>query len=180
VRVPYGATLVLTGRLSGSKTSGVRVRLLTRTFPFASPFADTGKPVVTSSKGTYKFTIASLTQSIRALVIADGAPPVISHAVDVFSVARVSVLSVKGRGRRVHIAGRVTPAPAAARASLQRLASNGRWVPVRRARLRAGGRYGFTVHRRSRTLRLRIAGMANDGGAHARGLSRELVLRPVS
>ncbi len=175
VRVDYGRPLVLTGRLSGSRTSRVLVQLLTRPFPFTTDFVAAGRPLLSSSKGTYRFTIASLTQSVRAIVVADGALPVFSRPVDVFSVARVGVTSVRRDGRgRVRIGGRVRPGTEHGTVSLQRRSTTGRWVRIARARLRADGRYAVTVRRRARTMTVRVAAVPNDGGAHAIGRSRML------
>jgi hypothetical protein len=171
--VTYGRPVTLTGGLGGSRKSGVRVRLQTTPFPFSAPFADTGTAVKSSTTGAYSFTLPALTTTTRALVIADGVPPVLSRIVVIRSAVRAGIRSVHRRpDGGVDITGRLTPATSQGVAALQREGTGGRWVPLRRARIAADGTYRVTLRPRTRPMLVRAVGLAHDGGAHVRGYSR--------
>jgi hypothetical protein len=169
----YGQGVTLSGKLGGPKVSGVRVRLQLTPFPFTSPFADAGNPVVSSSSGAFSFTLPSVTLTTRALVIADGVPPVISKVVVVRSAARVGILSIRRSAGRVVVRGRVTPATPQGVAALQRQGRNGSWVPMGRTRVAGDGTYEISFRARRAALTLRVVGLTHDGGGHVRGISRE-------
>jgi hypothetical protein len=171
--VTYGSGVTLSGKLGGSKVSGVRVRLQTTTFPFSAPFADWGNAVTSSRTGTYAFTLPAVTTTLRALVVVDGLPPFFSKPVVVRSAARAGITSVTRRADgRVVVRGRVIPATAAGVAALQRQSAAGRWLPLKRARVGADGRYAVTLRARRRAMLVRTVGLPHDGGAHVRGVSR--------
>ena len=171
--VTYGRGVTLTGRLGGPRVSGVRVRLQLTPFPFSAPFADAANAVTSSSNGSFSFTLPSVTITTRALVIADGAPPVVSKIVLVRSAARVGILSIRRAAGRVIVRGRVTPATPNGVAALQRQGRNGVWVPMGRAHVGADGIYELSFRARRARLTVRVVGLTRDGGAHVRGISRE-------
>jgi hypothetical protein len=171
--VTYGQAVVLKGTLGGSKRSGVRVRLQTTAFPFSAPFADTGNAVRSTTSGTYAFRLPAVTATTRALVIADGQPPVLSRVVVIRSAVRTGIRRVERRaGGRVVVTGRLTPATSGGVAALQRQGGNGKWVPLRRARVAGDGTYAITLRARTHPMLVRAVGLAHDGGAHVRGYSR--------
>jgi hypothetical protein len=170
--VTYGRPAVLTGKLAGSKTTGVRVQLQTTTFPFSSPFADMLAPVTSSKSGTYSVTLPIVTLTTRALVIADGTPSILSPTLILRSAVRVGIRSItRPRPGRVLISGRLTPYTAHGFAALQRQSATGRWLPLRRTRPHTDGRYTFSVRVR-RAMDLRVVGVPHDGGGHVTGISR--------
>jgi hypothetical protein len=174
-RVTYGSAATLTGKLSGSKVSGVRVRLQTTAFPFDAPFADTGNALRSSSSGVYTFTLPAVTRTVRALVIADGLPTIISKVVVVRSSVRAGITSVTRRADgRVTVRGRVIPATARGVAALQRQGATGTWLPLLRARIGTDGRYAVTLRARKRAMVVRTVGLPHDGGAHVSGTSRSV------
>jgi hypothetical protein len=173
--VTYGAPVTLSGKLGGSKVSGVRVRLQTTGFPFDAPFADTGNALKSSGSGTYAFTLPAVTRTTRALVIADGLPAILSPTVVIRSAARAGITSVTRRaGGHVVVRGRVIPATANGIAALQRQSSSGRWLPLKRAHVGADGRYTVTLRARTRAMSVRTVGLPHDGGAHVSGTSRTI------
>lgn len=173
--VTYGRPVRLSGKLGGSRTSGVRVRLQTTAFPFSAPFADTGVALKSSSSGAYAFTLPVLTATTRALVIADGAPAILSRVVVIRSAVRTGIRSVhRRRDGRVVVTGRLTPATSQGVAALQREGIGGRWVPLRRAHIAADGTYTVTLRSRRQAMVVRAVGLAHDGGAHVRGYSRSV------
>jgi hypothetical protein len=171
--VPYGTGVTLRGKLGGSKVRGVRVRLQTTAFPFSAPFADTGNAVVSSSSGSYAFSLAALTVTTRALVVVDGLPSFFSKPIVLRSAARTGITSVTRRaGGRVVVRGRVRPATPNGVAALQRQSAAGKWLPLKRARVAADGTYAVTLRARRTALTVRTVGLPHDGGAHVSGTSR--------
>ena len=171
--VPYGTPVKLSGKLGGSKVANVRVRLQTTPFPFATPFADTGNALRSSSSGAYSFSLPAVTTTLRALVVVDGLPSFFSKPLVVRSAARAGITSVTRRsGGRVTVRGRVIPATAKGVAALQRQSAKGTWLPLRRAHVGADGRYAITLRARSKAMAVRTVGLTHDGGAHVRGYSR--------
>jgi hypothetical protein len=175
--VTYGRPVTLTGTLGGSKRSGVRVRLQTTSFPFNSPFADTLAPVVSSSSGTFSFTLPAVTLTTRAVVIADGAPEILSRVVVIRSAVRAGITAVRRSGGTVTISGRLTPATSQGVAALQRQTGGGAWVPLRRVQVGPDGRYAITLRARRQAMLVRTVGLPHDGGGHARGFSRTVSIR---
>jgi hypothetical protein len=172
-RVTYGSAATLTGKLAGSKVSGVRVRLQTTAFPFDSPFADTGNALRSTSSGAYSFTLPAVTRTTRALVIADGLPSIISKVVVIRSAVRAGITSVTRRADgRVVVRGRVIPATSRGVAALQRQSGAGKWLPLVRARVGGDGRYSVTLRARKRPMLVRTVGLPHDGGEHVSGTSR--------
>jgi hypothetical protein len=174
--VPYGQGVTLKGKLSGTRISSVRVRLQTTAFPFDSPFADVLSPVKSSRSGSYQFKLPAITVTTRALVIADGTPPVLSKIVVIKSRARTGITSVRRTGRRVVIGGRITPTTPNGVAALQRQGAGGRWLPLKRAHVRSDGRYFVGIRARRKQMAVRVVGLTHDRGAHVRGFSRTVVL----
>jgi hypothetical protein len=173
--VTYGRPVKLTGTLGGSRKSGVRVRLQTTAFPFSAPFADTGNTLKSTSSGAYSFTLPAVTATTRVVVIADGAPAVLSPVVVIRSAVRAGIRSVHRRADgHVVVTGRLTPATSEGVAALQRQAAGGRWVPLRRARIAGDGTYTITLRARRQAMVVRTVGLAHDGGAHVRGSSRSV------
>jgi hypothetical protein len=173
--VVYGRPVKLSGTLGGSRKSGVRVRLQTTAFPFSSPFGDTGNALKSTSSGAFAFTLPAVTTTTRALVIADGAPAILSPMVVIRSAVRTGIRSVSRRADgRLVVTGRLTPATPGGVAALQRQGAGGAWVPLLRAHTAADGTYSVTLRRRSSAIVVRTVGLAHDGGAHVRGTSRSV------
>jgi hypothetical protein len=177
-RVPWSARLTVTGRVTGGGVGGVRVALESSAFPFTAAFAQVGQPVSAASNGSFRFVVPSLLTSTRFRAATRTAQPVASAAVTARSVARVGA-RVRRRGRaRVRVEGTVAPAIPSGRVSLQRRSRSGRWVLVRRGSPRpldaTRSRYRFTVRRARRARVYRVVASPLDGGAHVRGVSREL------
>lgn len=173
-RVTYGKGVTLSGRLGGSKVSGVAVKLQTTTFPFSAPFADSGAAIKSNSKGEYAFSLPAVTTTLRALVVVDGLPPFFSAPVTIRSAARTGITSITRRANgQVVVRGRMVPATAKGVVALQRQAADGaRWLPLKRARVRAGGAYAITLRARKAAMAIRAVGLPHDGGAHVSGASR--------
>jgi hypothetical protein len=171
--VTYGRPVVLTGRVGGSKTGGVRVRLQTTSFPFSSPFADVLAPVTSSGSGTYSFTLPAVWMTTRALVIAEGTPSILSPTVVIRSAVRTGIRTItRNTLGSVTVSGRLTPYTPNGFAALQRQSATGRWLPLRRATPGPDGRYTVTVGATRAPMTLRVVGVPRDGGGHVTGISR--------
>lgn len=172
--VVYGRGVTLSGKLGGSKVSGVTVKLQTTAWPFSAPFADTGNALKSNSKGEYAFSLPVVTTTTRALVVVDGLPPFFSTPIVIRSAARTGITSLTRRADgRVVVRGRMIPATARGVVALQRRSSNGtRWLPLKRAHIRADGRYTITLRARRTAMVVRAVGLPHDGGAHVSGVSR--------
>ncbi|HWI72074.1 MAG TPA: hypothetical protein VNT55_08975 [Baekduia sp.] len=171
--VTYGQPVTLSGKLGGSKVSGVTVRLQTTTFPFSAPFANVGNALKSSSKGEYTFTLPAVLATTRALVVVDGLPPFVSKTVVVRSAARAGITSITRRANgRIVVRGRVIPATPNAIAAVQRQSAAGRWLPLKRAHVGSDGRYSVTLLARKRAMSIRTVGLPHDNGAHVSGTSR--------
>lgn len=173
-RVTYGKGVTLSGKLGGSKLSGVTVKLQTTAFPFSSPFADTGNALKSNSKGEYAFSLAAVTTTTRALVVVDGLPPFFSAPVTIRSAARTGITSLTRRANgQVVVRGRMIPATPNGVVALQRQSANGtRWLPLKRAKVASGGSYSITLRARKNAMSIRAVGLPHDGGAHVSGASR--------
>jgi hypothetical protein len=173
--VTYGGSVTLSGKLAGSKVSGVRVRLQTTAFPFSAPFADAGNALKSSNSGAFGFTLPAVTRTTRALVVADGLPSIVSKIVVIRSAVRAGITSLTRRADgRVVVRGRVIPATSGGVAALQRQSAKGTWLPLRRAHVGGDGRYSVTLRARKRAMLIRTVGLPHDGGAHVSGMSRSV------
>lgn len=179
--VVWGRPVTVSGRITRGRRSGVPVALEASAFPFAAGFVPVGSPVVTGSSGRFRFTVRHVWETTRLRAVTRTSPAVISRVATALSRVRVGARLRRLSRRRYRVRGSVWPATSG-RVSLQRRTRRGRWVPVRRARLRRAAtrsRYSFRV-RRARTRRVyRAAVVPSDGGAHVRGTSREFAVRAI-
>jgi hypothetical protein len=179
-RVTWSRPLTVTGRVSGAGAGGAPLALEAQAFPFGGAFAQVATRNA-ASNGTYSFTVGALFVTTRYRVVTRTQVVAASPVATASSALRVGARLERLSARRSRLQGTIWPAVPRARASLQRKTRSGRWVPVSRHGVRALGsdrsRYRFTLRRRSRTLTYRVVVVANDGGAHVRGISREVRLR---
>lgn len=137
--VTYGRSAVVSGKVTGPKSSGVQIVLEAQRYPFTGPFKPTGAVSTTGSNGHYSFTV---TPRIRThyRVVAKTAPPVTSAAVTVgvrYAVSFSLSSTVVHRGARVRFFGSVRPAANGRRVLIQRRTSTGAFRTVATALLRA-------------------------------------------
>ncbi len=171
--VVFGSATVVSGRLTGPSNAGVAVTL--RENPF--PFGDGSKPVattVTDPQGRYSFTRRPLVNTIFTAATGPNRSPNLTVNVRIRMSMRVSD-STPRVGRRVRFRGRACPTHNGLVVAIQRRSSTGRYVTVRRTRLRAA----TTCSAYSRTFRIYRDGryrVTADDADHARGYSRSRVL----
>ncbi|MBI5104030.1 MAG: hypothetical protein HZB46_03410, partial [Solirubrobacterales bacterium] len=114
---PYAQAVKLTGRFSGPKIAGVTATLQSQAFPFTGPW-NAIATFRSSSKGEYRFTLGSVTETTRVRVVAPGGAT--SRVLRIRSAIRLGIDSVRRRSGRVRFAGKAFPVTPKARATLQR------------------------------------------------------------
>jgi hypothetical protein len=170
---PWSGSTTVRGRVTGRGVGGLTVALERQDFPFSRPYYPVGTRR-TASNGTFSFAVGPLWAVARLRLVTRTAIVAVSPVVEVRNALRVGLLARRIAGGRVRLGGSVSPAVPKGRASLQKRSPHGRWVTVRRSRvkpLRDGrSQYAFTVRRRG-TYRVMV--LPRDAFAHVRGTSRE-------
>jgi hypothetical protein len=109
--VPYGATIVIQGMLTGTENDNREVELLADSFPFTAGFQAVENPELTDATGAFSFPLLALTESTRFEVMTVTTPPVVSPvAVENVAVRVVSHVARARRPHHVRVYGTVTPA----------------------------------------------------------------------
>lgn len=160
--VPYGRTLTIEGRYTGSGTAGRAITLQSNPFPFTRGFRRVGSEHLTDAGGVVRFTIAPFAAATRFRLVGAG---VTSAVLTVEVRPRIALRARRLKGRRVRVSGTVVPAEASGVVSIQRKTTSGRWVLLRRVALqpRSGGaRYAATLRYRPR-LTLRAVVRSQNG-----------------
>ena len=178
--VPWGGDVRLGGRVSGAGVSGMTVALEQQRVPADSGFSQVDT-VRTGRDGGYLFTIPKLWSTTHYRVVTRTQVVATSPVATARSRVRVGVRARHHVRRRARIEGSVLPGVAGA-ATLQLYRRGLGWEDVRSATLvptdATSSRYRFTVRRLKRTSRrFRVRGEV-EGGAHVRGWSRKVKVRP--
>lgn len=173
--IVFSGATTLSGRLSGGKSDGAKVRLeQDTTRPYGDSYTAAGT-TVTANNGRYTFAVKPLVNT-RYRVVAQASPSVTSAATLVRVRIRVG-LSVSdatpARGRLVRFSGSASPAHDGRTAYIQRRSATGRFITVGRTTLRDAGTTRSTYNRRLRVsrngvYRVKVAG----DGDHINGFSR--------
>jgi hypothetical protein len=135
--VLYGGTVTVQGTLSGTENASRTVVLQENQFPFAAGFQDGGNAELTTSTGSFSFTVPSLLVVSQFRVVTTTKTPVVSTATT--ENVAVQVTSHVKRARRAHharIYGTVTPAENGAEVGILRI-THGHGVLVGGTRLQA-------------------------------------------
>lgn len=175
----WSRTISISGRIRGAGVNGLGVTLEQSSFPF-----DAGYHAVDAARsdrtGAFRFALRPvfLATRFRALLLVD---PVLTSPVATVRVRpRVSIHRTHRTRRALRLGGGVNPGLPAGLATLQRRTRAGGWTSVEQRPLVAQdavrSTYGFKVRRARRTKRYRVVVSAGDGGAHARGYSRALLI----
>ncbi len=107
----FGGTATVQGTLSGTHNAGRAVILQQNPFPYTAGFSNVGNAELTTSTGSFAFSVAGLGQATQYRVITTTNPPVVSP-IATENVA-VAISAHVGRTHRRHHArfyGTVTPA----------------------------------------------------------------------
>jgi hypothetical protein len=121
--VPFGGPVTVQGTLSGTNNASRAVVLQANTFPFTAGFQSIGNPELTTSTGSFSFTVPSLEQVTQFRVFTTTNTPVISPVATENVAVRVSshVARTKRSGF-ARIYGTVTPAVVGAQVGILRIA----------------------------------------------------------
>jgi hypothetical protein len=121
--VPFGGSVTVQGTLSGTSNANRAVVLQANPFPFTTGFQSIGNPELTSSTGSFIFTVPSLEQITQFRVFTTTNTPVVSPVATENVAVRVS--SHVARTKRAGFAriyGTVTPAVIGAQVGILRIA----------------------------------------------------------
>ncbi len=121
--VPFGGAVTVQGTLSGTLNANRAVVLQANTFPFTAGFQSIGNPELTTSTGSFSFTVPSLEQITQFRVFTTTNAPVVSPVATENVAVRVSshVARTKRSGF-ARIYGTVTPAVVGAQVGVLRIA----------------------------------------------------------
>jgi hypothetical protein len=173
--IVFGASTIVSGRLSGQNNAGRQVTLAEDPFPYGDGYTNIAT-VTTAANGSYAFPrlFPPTNRNYRASVPGEQA------FTGVRVMMRVSFVvgdSTPNRGQRVGFTGFVAPKHDGRTVLIQRRSATGAWVTVKRTLLKATtgnrSRYGTSlVIRRTGTYRVR----AGADGDHLTGTSRTRTL----
>ena len=158
--VRYTRTLTVTGTVTGTDNRGVPITLQRRNFPFDTDFRTFGVAQQTDSSGVVRFLVPPFTLASQFRLISPERGNLTSNVATVAVRASVTLRARRLSGGRVRFFGAVTPGNAAGTVSVQRRTADGRYIPVRRVRLRTAGgvaRFSVTTLRRGATTTYRAA-----------------------
>jgi hypothetical protein len=170
--------IVLSGTLTGTGSAGRQVVLQANPFPYTQGFLPIVNPQVTNATGGFSFPLLGIGVTTQYRVLMPQRPEVVSPVV----VAGVKVKVVtgrevdqSGRGARVQIKGRVTPAIDGAEIQIQKRRDGGPWRTIERTfardRSETSSSYSKTFRQR-RTGKYRV--LANAQGAYVPNLGKEI------
>jgi hypothetical protein len=173
-KVQYGRGITLGGRVTGSGTNGMPLRLEQQQFPFDADFT----PVRTShvsGDGGYLFSVDHVWALTRYRVVTETQTPLTSTVVAVRSTPRTTIGTRLLSRKRARIAGTIRPA-VTGELSLQRRLASGRWAQVKHRALAAAGSYSFTVFRARKVNRAYRVVVLPARGAYVKATSRAVVV----
>jgi hypothetical protein len=180
--VPWGGDLRVGGRVSGVGVGGMTVALQQQRFPLDQDFT----PLATARTGRdggYLFTVGALWSTTRYRVVTQTRVVATSPVATARSSVKVGARAHHRTRRRASVEGSVLPGVHGT-ASLQRYRRGRGWRQVKAKtvapadELRSRYRFGVTRPRkRAPAYRLRVV-VAPVRGAHVRGKSRTVFVRP--
>lgn len=175
----WGGAVALSGRVEGAGVNGIPVALEEEAFPFGAGFREVAT-TTTNQVGRFRFAPRAVFLATRFRAVTRNALVVASAAATVQVRPRVGIAARRRTPRSLRLAGDVNPGLPVGHAVLQRRTRHGRWVGVVGAPLRAHdaerSSYGFFVRRLRRAAAYRVKVQAFDGGAHATGYSRSVLV----
>jgi hypothetical protein len=116
-----GGTFVITGSLTGAGSANRQVVLQATPYPYRTPFANVGEPILTGPTGAFSFRVSDLSTSTHFRIATVGLAPLYSDIIPEQAEVRV-VLRVQTSSHRkglVRLFGTVSPAEVGARVFFQ-------------------------------------------------------------
>lgn len=178
--VDWGSAVTISGQVLGSGVGGTSLAVQRSDFPFArAPWVP--KTFSADRSGRFSTSVGPLWETTRLQLVTRSTNVAASPVVTVAVRVRVGVRRTRTGRRAIELAGAIRPAVPQARVSVQRRTLAGAWVPVARGGVSTlpgnRSRYRLRVPRARRTSEIRVVVQPMDGGAHATGTSRTLLLR---
>lgn len=166
----WNSSITVRGTVAGKGNGGIKVALMRQSFPYTTPAAQVAVQT-TSSAGAYAFTVGPLYAGVKLQVITQTAPTAASPVITVNNALFTKLRISQKTKRTARLRGQVFPAVTAARATVQRRSPKGRWIKVKRAKLRKVANvdrvtYSVSVPRLARRTAYRVVILPRDGGAH--------------
>ena len=173
----FGASTVVSGRLTGTGNANQRVTLAEDPFPYGDGFVDVATTATTDANGNFAFPRLVPASNRNYRVRASGEETFTGARVRMRVSFSVSDLTPR-MGQRVRFTGYVAPKHDGRTVLVQRRSATGAWVVVKRTLLRAttGNRSRYStslIVRRTSTYRTRIG----SDGDHLTGTSRTRTTR---
>jgi hypothetical protein len=180
--VTWGGGTAVGGRVTGSGVAGLTVALEHQRFPLDQEFQELST-ARTGKDGGYVFLVDHLWSTTRYRVVTRTTVAAVSPVVTARSAVKVGARARHHARRRARIEGSILP-EVHGTASLQRRIRGRGWVQVGKKSVRPAddvrSRYRFGVWRprRGRAARIFRVVVAPVRGAHVRGTSRVVKVRP--
>jgi hypothetical protein len=151
----FGGAFVLSGSITGTGNANRKLALQSSPYPFLTPFAPVGLPIVTDATGHFVFRVATLSTSTQFRVSTLDPRPVLSPVVTQHVAVRVT-LKVRTTAHKglVRLYGTVTPAAVGARLAIQlrKAARPGRSEKSEERTTKYGTRFTSVVKRGTKTV----------------------------
>lgn len=173
----WNGNVVLSGRVTGAGVGNIPLRVERSDFPFST--ARVVRDFKAAQDGSFRTTIGPLFIATRWRVLVAATPSIISPAVTVGNRLFVNLRQRLAR-RSTRLGGSIVPAVPDGTVTVRKRTSTGRWLKIATTRPTSGpgntSRYAITVRRGRKPARLRVTVAPNDGGAHASGASRAVLV----
>ena len=180
--VSWATGLTVSGRVRGRGVSRIPIAL-ERQDPLTGAWIEMST-TPTDTKGRYKIAVRSLWALTRMRVITRSRIVAVSPQVWAYVAVRVGIGPRRAKSRgRIRFEGTVFPTlPPEAVASLQKRSPSGRWVRIKRRRVRTEdtgrSRYSVGIRRPKRGGRYRVVVLPRNEGRHVTGRSKVVRLKP--
>jgi len=175
----WSRTVSIGGRVQGAGVNGLGVALQQTSFPFDAGYHQVAT-ARTNRHGEFRFPERPVFLATRFRAVTLGAPELASPELRTRVRSRVALHRTHRTRRSVRLEGHVNPGLPTGAATLQRRKRSGGWRSVAQLTLlpqnELRSTYVFKVHRQRSAKRYRVVVAAHDGGAHARGYSRSVLV----
>jgi hypothetical protein len=135
--VAPGGSTVRSGALSGTVEAGRQVVLQSTAFPYTTPFANVGNPVITDAAGNFTFNGLPVAVTTQFRVLMPAKPEIVSPIVIVGAAVQLRTYTRKVERHRhsvsVRFSGYVSPRTDGARVNIQKL-RGGVWTTIAHTR----------------------------------------------
>jgi hypothetical protein len=175
----WSRSVSISGRVQGAGVNGLGVALQQTSFPFDAGYHQVAT-ARTNRHGEFRFPERPVFLATRLRAVTLGAPELASPELRTRARSRVALHRTHRTRRSVRLEGHVNPGLPTGAATLQRRKRSGGWRSVAQLTLlpqnELRSTYVFKVHRQRSAKRYRVVVAAHDGGAHARGYSRSVLV----